>query len=259
MKPTRDLLIKLFLDQNTTKEPEKIRFKNFLTIFKAQFDKTTEVEVSISFDLIFNELGHLYRFFYREFPTLTPIKLMEFDNYFALQYLIEVDEFELINVENDSTQLLYSIKNKYIRCTDLILNYIIEKSNDSREFKLIISKIEKEFGEILLSSSKFLPVLIEKLMVSSKKQLKNDAENFPIIEFDQTRETPANVKQASLNHFKNDKDGEEIFNTEIHYSIIKLPSINGSILSRRLIYSLHTSQNHLLLSTPLIKYYIQKK
>ena len=236
---------------NRAKKRESILYKSFEV-------HPPNVEISRS-ELFECEIGHMFK--HRNVPGFTLEDLLYSDNFVSLSYLIEIKDETLIKalcIQNTSDSPLFiSIDKKYTGCTEVLLKYILELLSNSNRSIYVKMKIEQEIEHILASSSNLIPILIEPMMLAAKKiQFRSDLDDLPIIIF---RDSIENLEETRELEFKDDSNSEQILNTQIFHSTIKLPTISGSTSSLNLINSLSSCENFLVFRVPLIKYYIKKK
>ena len=204
------------------------------------------------------ELGHIFK--HNNLAMLDLANVLYHDNTISLSYLIESEDETLINtlsIQNDKeSPLLCSIQKKYTGCTELLIKYVIELLNNNTRSISIKSKVEQEFEKIIISSSSLISVLIESMLVSVKKiQFRSDIDDLPMVVFTNTED----LETLRETEFRDNENSDQILNTQLLRSSIRLPSVSGSSSSLNLISSLHFCQTPIIFKVPLIKYYLNEK
>ena len=148
--------------------------------------------------------------------------------------------------------IYYSIIKEHQICTDSILNFLISiEDKNSMQFKGVFFAIRNDFNDILKNSSKLLPKLLDKLLISTNYMTVPDIGDFPMCIFhDSTFPKIEYFSESEV--FHQNAAIPAIFK----YSLFPFPSLIGSKDTIELLKSIICCNNNEIFKIPVIQYII---
>jgi hypothetical protein len=245
----------------------------------------TDIDKHIS--LLGSEAGHLYiHYFDRCEAVLGPDKLLELiikrDYIISLEYIIK-NRLPVLNVLTETIGnyniFMLAVTSESLESANLLFTYI--NNLDPESFRIFIRHIEPEFYKIFMSKSSLLKPFLDKLMEFDSIKVSVNQKHLPLMVFTNVIDTnkiknktsEPNTADNSASDTKKSpivkddiyqygipKDKESKPDTvEVCNSLIRLPSVNGSYSSYKLMYNLTLKSSIEVFKSDLIKYYIKNK
>ena len=158
--------------------------------------------------------------------------------------------------------IYYSIIKRHQICTDAVLSFLISIDNkDSIQFRVSFFAIRNDFNDILKNSSKLLPKLLNKLLLSSDYIQIPELGDFPIITFHEA--TIPHIRDFTGKHDNKipyiqdftDKHDNKI-PAIIKYAPFPFPILIGSKEYNELLKSIIRCNNQEIFKSSLIQFII---
>ncbi|OMJ87289.1 hypothetical protein SteCoe_10973 [Stentor coeruleus] len=213
----------------------------------------------------FHEWGHIYENYNyligkdEAGDRLEDSLLIDLDNKYSLLYRLEAGLVKLTK-----ELLSEALRNKKVGVVDMMLRFIIGNISEYKykpeKLESILQIIEGNLVDLIESNSTLLPQILDLTLQEDKKQIVVDQADLPLTKFDLPEFfSVEDLKNLAYNNFTDRPSCENIANTKIYYSLLKLPAISGSSDSYNLIKALDACENLELFRSRLIQYYLKSK